>query len=155
MDPKRIIIGSDHGGWELKDFLGRRLSAKGWSVEDVGCEGPTSVDYPDYAIRLCHRLKQEEIPRGMLICGTGIGMCIAANKVPGIRAALCQEAYSAQMARAHNDANVLCFGARVIGPELAWSVLSAFLDTEFEQGRHQQRLSKIAVMENDRDLAKP
>jgi ribose 5-phosphate isomerase B len=145
-DP-RIIIASDHGGLELKQGLAAALKGWSWSVEDLGCHDSASVDYPDLALDLARRVAAGLAPLGLLVCGTGIGVSIAANKVPGVRAALCSEPYSAALARRHNDANVLCLGGRVLGPELAMAVLEAFLGADFEGGRHQRRLDKIAAAE--------
>lgn len=142
-------MASDHGGLELKQTLLPALEQWGWAAEDLGSrpeEG--SVDYPDVALPLARRVAAADPPLGLLICGTGIGVSISANKVPGIRAALCNDTYTAKMARAHNDANVLCLGGRVVGPELARSILEAFLTTDFEGGRHKRRLDKIASFES-------
>lgn len=144
MSEKRIVVASDHGGIELKQQLAESLSQWGWTVDDLGCQSGESVDYPRYALDLAGKVAGGEAPFGLLVCGTGIGMSIAANKVPGARAALCSETYSAKMARAHNDANVLCLGGRVIGQELARAILATFLATPFEGGRHQRRLEQIA-----------
>jgi len=144
MQRRKVVIGSDHGGLQLKQELCAALGQWGVEYEDVGCSTTQSVDYPDFAAVVADRVLQAAgTALGVLVCGTGIGMSIAANKVPGVRAALCHEAYSAAMARAHNDANVLCLGGRVVGPELARSVLQAFLESPFEGGRHQRRLDKI------------
>lgn len=148
MRGRRVVIGSDHGGLQLKQELCGAMTRWGVEIEDVGCSTPQSVDYPDFAFMVTRAvLRGAASTVGVLVCGTGIGMSIAANKVPGIRAALCHEGYSAWMARAHNDANVLCLGGRTVGPELAREVLAAFLESSFEGGRHQQRLDKIAVVE--------
>ena len=143
MDARRIVIGSDHGGLELKRQLCESLAERGWEVDDVGCSSTSSVDYPDFAVVVASRIARGEAPFGVLICGTGIGMCVAANRHRGVRAALCHEGYSARMARAHNDANVLCMGGRVVGSDLAREVLATFLEVSFEGGRHQRRLEKI------------
>jgi ribose 5-phosphate isomerase B len=147
MSTRRIVIANDHGGTELKLHLVPALAELGWAVEDLGAAETRSVDYPDYALRLAQRVTGGEAQLGVLICGTGIGMCIVANKVRGIRAALCHDIYSARMARAHNDANVLCMGGRVVGPELGRAVALAFLEAEFEGGRHARRLERIAEIE--------
>ncbi|MCD6497894.1 MAG: ribose 5-phosphate isomerase B [Deltaproteobacteria bacterium] len=144
---RKVIAGSDHGGYALKAALVARLREDGWDVEDVGVETERSVDYPTYAFEVAKRIVADPNALGLLICGTGLGMSVAANKVPGIRATVCSEPYSSTMARRHNDANVLCMGGRVVGPELGWSTLSAFLETEFEGGRHQRRLDLIAAAE--------
>jgi len=124
------------------------LTAAGFAVEDCGVHDPSSVDYPDIAKVVCENVLAREHSLGILCCGTGIGMSIAANKIDGIRAALCAECYSAKMARIHNDANVLCLGARVIGVELAREVAAAFLSVSFEGGRHARRVEKITLLEN-------
>jgi ribose 5-phosphate isomerase B len=147
MAAKRIIVGSDHAGLPLKHEVKQQLATFGYQVEDVGCESAEPVDYPDYALAVARRVAAGDPALGLLICGTGIGMCIAANKVRGVRAALCHDTFSARAARAHNDANILCLGGRVIGPELARSVIEAFLGSSFEGGRHQRRLDKIARAE--------
>jgi ribose 5-phosphate isomerase B len=143
----RMVLGCDHAGLELKQTLAATLRGWGFEVEDLGCNQLEAVDYPDFAADVARRVAGSR-DLGLLVCGTGIGMCIAANKVPGARAALCHDPYSAGAARAHNDANVLCMGGRVIGRELAKAVLRAFVDGEFEGGRHQLRLDKIAALES-------
>ena len=143
---RKVVVANDHAGLELKRELLPSLAEWGWQVEDLGCQGAESVDYPDFALAVARRVAEsDEI--GLLLCGTGIGMSIAANKVAGVRAALCADTYSAWASRAHNNANVLCLGGRVIGPEVAREVLRAFLNTDFEGGRHQRRLDKIARLE--------
>lgn len=139
----RIILGADHAGLPLKDALAARLRERGWDVDDVGTATADSVDYPDFAHRVAGAIASGEHSRGLLVCGSGIGMSISANRHAGVRAVVCSEAYSAQMARAHNDANVLCLGARVVGVGLAETILDAFLDGEFEGGRHARRVGKI------------
>jgi ribose 5-phosphate isomerase B len=143
----RVVVGCDHAGLELKRALTAALQSWGFEVGDLGCHDSSSVDYPDYALAVAQKVAGGSDPLGLLVCGTGIGMCIAANKVPGVRAALCHDPYSASAARGHNDANVLCLGGRVIGPELAKAVLKAFVEGKFEGGRHQGRLDKIAAAE--------
>jgi len=137
---EKILIGSDHAGFGLKALLGDHLRRGGLDVVDVGCMDETSCDYPDMAQELCNRILAREAPRGILICGTGLGMCMAANRFEGIRAALCTTEFHARMSRAHNDANVLVLGGRVIGPDLALSILRVWLETPFEGGRHQRRV---------------
>lgn len=139
----KIIIASDHGGFELKEALREALA--GWGVEtfDAGCHDANSVDYPDYAHQVATAVERGEYDRGVLVCGTGIGMSIAANRHAGVRAALCGDCYSAEMTRGHNDANVLCLGARVVGKGHAIKILRTFLDTPFEGGRHARRLEKL------------
>lgn len=145
---RTLFLGSDHGGFGLKQELVQILTAAGYAVEDCGVHDPASVDYPDIAKTVCEGVLARPHSFGVLCCGTGIGMSIAANKIDGIRAALCSETYSAKMARVHNDANVLCLGARVIGVELAREVALAFLSVEFEGGRHARRVEKITLLEN-------
>lgn len=139
----KIIIGSDHGGFELKRELVKVLEDRGLEVEDVGCHDTSSVDYPEYAHRVASAVSHGEAAFGLLVCGTGQGMAMSANRHPGVRAALCTDDFTARMARAHNDANVLCLGGRVVGPGLAASILRAFLDTEFEGGRHGRRVAAV------------
>lgn len=139
----RIAIASDHAGVELKTLLLRPLRERGLDPLDLGTEDGASVDYPDYALRLCNAVLSGEVARGVLICGSGIGMSIAANRHRGIRAALCVSAEMAALSRRHNDANVLVLGARLVDNETAAACLAAFLDTAFEGGRHQARLEKM------------
>lgn len=139
----KILIGSDHAGFELKTFLADALEQEGVSVIDVGCHSQVSCDYPEFAKELCSRLLEGEAPRGMLICGTGLGMSMAANRYPGIRAALCTTEFHARMSRAHNDCNVLVLGGRVTGRDLALSILRAWLETPFEGERHKRRIDLI------------
>ena len=139
----RIAIGCDHRGLELKQELIKVITNAGHSYEDFGGYDATPVDYPDIAKKVGEAVASGNFERGILICATGIGMCIAANKVRGIRAALCHNVFSARRARQHNDANVLCLGAQN-GPETNREVVTAFLVTDFEGGRHQRRLDKIA-----------
>ena len=143
----KLIIGADHGGFELKEIITAHLESKGFEIDDVGCFDSNSVDYPDIALKLCNKLLAKEGEFGILICGTGIGMSMAANKIKGIRAALCTDEFCARATRAHNNANVLCLGGRVVGPELAKSIVDAFLGGSFEGGRHQIRVDKLAEIE--------
>ncbi len=138
-----ILIGSDHAGFSLKTFLKEVMEQDGLQVVDVGCAADISCDYPDYARLLCERIQSGEALRGVLICGTGLGMSMAANRFKGIRAALCTSEYQARMSRAHNDANVLIIGGRVTGVEMAVSILRTWLETSFEGGRHQRRIDRI------------
>lgn len=142
-----IAIGSDHAGYHLKNELLERLQADGYEVEDLGTFSTDSCDYPDTAKAVADGVAAGRYQLGILVCGTGIGMSIAANKVPGVRAAVCSDTFSARMARAHNDANVLCVGARVVGGGLAQEVVQAFLTAEFEGGRHQRRVDKLMEIE--------
>jgi ribose 5-phosphate isomerase B len=146
----RLVIASDHAGLELKQELLEVAAARGLSIEDLGTYSGESVDYPDFASEVSRRVANGDAARGVLICATGIGMSIVANKHPGIRAALCRSEFEARMSRAHNDANVLCLGQRVTGPGLSRSIFEAFLGTAFEGGRHQRRVQKIADVEGQR-----
>ena len=139
----KYYIATDHAGIDFKAFIKSLLEAKGHEVVDLGPFTTERVDYPDYAKKLCHEVLADEGSKGVLICGTGIGMSLAANKVQGIRAALCHDAYTASMARAHNDANVLVMGARVLGYGTAESIIDAWLSAEFEGGRHAERIAKL------------
>ncbi len=144
----RIIIGADHGGFRLKEAVKRHLLALGHEMHDVGThDGETSVDYPDYALPVARAVVKGEYDYGIVICGTGIGISIAANKVRGARAALCTDPYMARMARAHNDANILALGGRVVGEGLALDIVDAFLAGAYEGGRHARRVAKIAALE--------
>lgn len=137
------VIGTDHAGVNIKNFVIALLQEKGFSVIDLAPQDTQRVDYPDYAKKVCDALKENPQYRGILICGSGIGMSIAANRYKHIRAALCHDAYMAKMARLHNDANVLCMGERVSGLGEVASILEAFIDSEFEGGRHTQRVGKL------------
>ncbi len=138
-----IVVASDHAAVELKRRVVELLAARGERFADLGPADERSVDYPDYAHRVVAEIIAGRADRGILICGTGIGMSMAANRHPGVRAALCHDAYTAEMARRHNDANVLCLGARVLGAGVAEQVVEIFLGTAFEGGRHQRRVAKI------------
>jgi ribose 5-phosphate isomerase B len=140
---EKILIGSDHAGFALKQVIADQLQKDGYSIADVGCHTEMSCDYPDFAQELCRRIMKGEAARGILICGTGLGMCIAANRFPGIRAALCTTEFHARMSRAHNDSNVLVLGGRITGTELALAILAAWMDTPYEGGRHQRRIDRI------------
>ena len=139
----KIALGADHAGYEYKDRLISELTSKGFECVDCGTNGPESVDYPVYASKVCELVRSGECKFGILVCGTGIGMSIAANKHRGIRAALCNEAGSTEMTRRHNDSNVLCLGARVITFEKALELTNIFLSTEFEGGRHERRIEML------------
>ena len=145
---KKIVIACDHAGNEVKDALISYFENAGYTVTDFGCDGSCSVNYPDYAHLVCEAIQKKEAPLGILVCGTGIGMSMAANKHKGIRAALCENEFSAEMTRRHNDANVICMGARVIGECLAIDILDAFLGAEFEGGRHKVRVDMMTEIEN-------
>lgn len=144
-----IALGSDHGGFALKEEIKKHLEEQGIEVRDFGCHSLESVDYPDIAYLLGKAVAAGECEKGILCCGTGIGISIAANKVKGIRAACCSDCFSAKLTRQHNDANVLCMGGRVVGPGLALMMVDLFLNTEFEGGRHQRRIDKITEIENE------
>lgn len=143
----KIIIGCDHGGLELKLDIVAHLQKRGIEVLDVGTYSSESCNYPTYAHALCERIQSGEFERGILVCGTGIGMSMAANKHSGIRAACCADTFSARMTRMHNDANVLCLGGRVVGAGLACDMVDLFVDTEFEGGRHSDRVAMISELE--------
>lgn len=143
----KVAIGSDHGGLDLKETVISVLKEMQLEVEDLGTHDKNSCDYPDFAQKVAEGVAAGAYDKGVLICGTGIGMSIAANKVPGVRAALCNEIYSAQMARAHNDANILCIGARVVGAGVAAEIVKAFFTVEHEGGRHARRVEKIHLLE--------
>jgi len=139
-----IVIASDHGAVELKQALMEDLEERGFSVLDLGTDGPDAVDYPDFADALAAAVREGRAARGVLMCGSGIGMSIAANRHREIRAALVHDNLAARLARSHNDANVLVMGGRFIGIEVAKDCLAAFLDTEFEGGRHARRVAKLS-----------
>ena len=145
-------IGSDHGGYELKQAVMAHLKERGVEFRDYGTFSTDSCDYPDYGEAVGRAVASGECERGIVICGTGIGISLAANKVKGIRCALCSEPYSAELTRRHNDANMLALGARVIGPELAKSIVRTFLTTEFEGGRHERRIAMLAAVENGEEI---
>ena len=142
-----LAIGSDHGGYELKEHIKKYLDEKGVEYKDFGCYDESSVDYPDIAEAVCKSINNGESENGILVCGTGIGISMAANKIDGIRAAHCHDVYSAEMTKRHNNANVICMGGRVIGRELAFKIIDAWLGAEFEGGRHQTRIDKIHNLE--------
>ncbi len=144
---ERIAIGADHAGFALKEEIVRFLQASGYPVEDMGTQSDESVDYPDYAVRVSRAVATRQADLGILICGTGIGMSITANKVKGIRAAVATNGYMARMAREHNDANILCLGGRVLGAGLALDIVQAFLQSRFAGGRHTDRVHKIQALE--------
>jgi ribose 5-phosphate isomerase B len=143
----KVAIGSDHAGFDVKTDLVRRLVELGCEVKDIGPGSTESVDYPEYGVRVARLVSGGEADRGILVCGSGIGMSIVANKIPGVRAALCANTHLARMARLHNDANVLCVGARVIGMGLIEEIVDTFLGTPFEGGRHGRRVDKIKELD--------
>lgn len=144
-----IAIGSDHGGFELKEEIKKHLTAKGVEYKDFGTYDTSSCDYPDIARTVCRSVTSGECHLAVLLCGTGIGISISANKIKGIRAACCSDYFSAKYTRLHNDANVLCMGGRVVGAGLACELVDVFLESEFEGGRHALRIGKIADLENE------
>ncbi len=143
----KIAVACDHGGLQLKRALVRYLASKGHEVIDFGTDTEESCDYPDYALPAAEAVAAGRCERGILVCGTGIGVSLVANKVPGIRCAHCHDTYSAKYTRLHNDANMLAFGQRVIGEGLMEEIVDVFLSTDFEGGRHQRRLDKLAAIE--------
>ena len=144
----KIAIGNDHVAFEMKNHIKSYLEKKGYDIVDFGAFGTDRTDYPVYAEKVAKSVVAGECDLGILICGTGIGISIAANKVKGIRAACCSDYFSAKFTRLHNDANVLCMGARVIGGGLACELVDVFINTEFEGGRHQRRVDQITAIEN-------
>jgi ribose 5-phosphate isomerase B len=144
----KVAIASDHGGVNIREEIKSLMDEMKIQYEDFGCECGTSVDYPDYALPVAEKVANGEFDKGILICGTGIGMSIAANKVKGIRCALVHDVFSAKATRQHNDSNILAMGERVIGPGLAREIAAAWLTTEFEGGRHENRVGKIKDYEN-------
>ncbi|MDE7190894.1 MAG: ribose 5-phosphate isomerase B [Clostridia bacterium] len=144
----KIAIGCDHGGIVLKPTVKKVLENNGIEIIDMGCEDVKSVDYPDYALKVAEAVSKGEVDRGIILCGTGIGISIAANKVKGVRAAVCHDLFTAQMCAQHNDANILAMGGRVIGEELAGQMVQVWLDTPFEGGRHNGRVAKISEIES-------
>jgi len=145
-----IAIGADHAGYRLKDVVVPFIESLGHTIEDVGCDCADSVDYPDYSIPVCEMVTSGKVDRGILICGTGIGMSIAANKYKGIRCALVHDAFSAKATREHNDTNVLAMGERIIGPGVAMDIIQIWLETSFSGNeRHQNRINKMMTIENE------
>ena len=144
----KIAIGSDHGGFSVKEIAKPHLEKLGYEVIDFGTTTPDSCHYPIYAEKVARAVAAGEVDRGILICGTGIGMSIAANKIPGIRAAAVSDCFTAKATRQHNDSNILCLGERTVGPGLALMLMETFLATEFEGGRHQTRVDMISALES-------
>lgn len=143
----KVALGCDHAGYELKGMVMEYLAREGHEVLDEGTHSAESVDYPDFAERVALRVASGEAERGIVICATGLGVAMTANKVPGIRAAVCNDLYTARYSRLHNDANVLTFGSRVVGPGVAQEIVRIWLETPFEGGRHARRLDKLAEAE--------
>ncbi|GHU61737.1 ribose 5-phosphate isomerase B [Clostridia bacterium] len=146
----KLAIGNDHAGVELKKEIMKHLQARGVEVQDFGCQETTSVDYPVYGEKVGRAVAQGGFEGGILICGTGVGISLAANQVKGIRAVVCSEPYTAKMSKLHNNTNVLCFGARVIGVDMAKMITDTWLDTQYEGGRHQKRLDMLEQIEERR-----
>lgn len=148
----KIVIGNDHTAVELKNHIKEFLENKGYDVTDFGTSSGERTDYPIYGYKVARSVADKEFDFGILICGTGIGISLAANKVKGIRAAVCSEPYSARLTRAHNNANIIAFGARVVGPSMAEMIVEEFLTTEYEGGRHQKRIDMISAIENGEEI---
>jgi ribose 5-phosphate isomerase B len=151
----KVAIGSDHRGFDAKRNICALLQQLGHEVLDLGTHAKESCDYPDYAFQVAHAVGRGEAERGILICGTGIGMCISANKVQGVRAAPCHDSITAEMSRRHNDANVLCLSADMLGPDLMDRMVRIWLETPFEGGRHARRVEKIQRFEAEQGRAEP
>ena len=149
---KKISIASDHGGFNLKEDISLFLNQLGFEVNDLGPSNSNAVDYPDYGIRLATHISENSDARGIVICGTGVGMSIVVNRFPGIRGALCSDIYTAKLSREHNDSNLLVMGGRVIGFGLAREIVKVWLSTPFEGGRHKKRLDKITQFEKSNKL---
>ena len=149
----KVAIGSDHAGFNMKQYLLKELTALGYEMIDCGTDSEVSVDYPDYAGKVCTHIKNNDAQFGILICSTGIGVSIAANKIRGIRAALCHDTFSARRAREHTDANILCMGEWAIGQGSAREIVKTYLTSEFVGGRHARRLEKMLVIEDQQNLA--
>jgi ribose 5-phosphate isomerase B len=149
----RIALGADHAGYELKDKIKQHLQQQGLQVQDEGTNSGESVDYPDYARKVGHNISEQRADLGILVCGSGIGMAIAANKVPGVRAANVSSEYEAQMSREHNNANVLTLGARILKEDDAFKIVDTWLATPFAGGRHERRVEKIAEIEKEETQA--
>jgi ribose 5-phosphate isomerase B len=146
----RVAVGADHAGFRYKQILADLLKQGGYEVIDMGTDGPQSVDYPDYARAVAESVARGEAERGLLVCGSAVGVCIVANKVPGVRAGVCHNIYSARQAVEHDDMNVLCLGERVIGIEVARGVMEAFMEARFsDEERHRRRLNKLLAVERD------
>lgn len=143
----KIALGSDHGGYRLKNEIISFLKENGYELKDFGTYSTESCDYPDFAEKVAEAVVSKEFDFGILVCGTGIGISISANKVPGVRAALCSDTFSAHATREHNDANILALGERVVGPGLALDIVKTFLTSKFQGERHQKRIDKISLIE--------
>lgn len=143
----KIAVGSDHGGFQLKEVVKEYLKENNYEVEDFGAYSTDSVDYPEIGEKVAIAVRDGVCDRGILVCGTGLGISISANKIPGIRAALASDTFTAKMSRAHNDANILALGGRVLGVDLALEIVEVWMNTEFEGGRHARRVDKIKDLE--------
>ncbi|HOK64074.1 MAG TPA: ribose 5-phosphate isomerase B [Bacillota bacterium] len=143
----KIALGSDHAGYDLKNRIKDFVETLGYEPYDLGPYSQESVDYPDFAVKVAHAVRDKQCDLGILVCGTGLGMAIAANKIKGIRAVTCSDTFSARCSREHNDANILCIGARVVGEGLAMDIVKTWLESEFEGGRHLRRVNKIIKLE--------
>lgn len=144
----RIAVGADHRGYELKDAIAAHLRAAGHQVTDVGTNGPESVDYPDLAVAVCAEIQEGRAERGIMVCGSGVGAVIAANKLPGIRAGLCHDTYSAHQGVEHDDMNMVCMGSRVVGEDLALEIVDSFIGARFSgEERYRRRLAKVLALE--------
>ena len=152
---KKIAIASDHGGFDLKESLIGSLQDKGLEIDDLGPANADSVDYPEYGIKLAEAILEKKVERGIVICGTGVGMSIVVNRFPGIRGTLCSDVYTAKMCREHNDSNILIMGGRVIEKDLALEIVGIWLKSEFEGGRHQRRLDKISEIDTHLKFKSP
>ncbi|HOO55226.1 MAG TPA: ribose 5-phosphate isomerase B [bacterium] len=141
--PKKISMGCDHAGYNLKKYLAEKLAAAGYEIVDVGTDSTDRVDYPVYGREAAEKVAAGVCDRGILVCGSGVGMSISANKVRGVRAVLCNEPFTAKLSREHNDSNVLCVGERLTGTEMAWEIVETWLNTEHLGGRHAQRVAMI------------
>ena len=149
----RIAIGNDHAAVELKNIIVEHLEQRGCEVVNYGTDSTESFDYPIAGYKVARAVADGQADRGILICGTGVGISLAANKVDGIRACVCSEPYSAELSKRHNNSNVICFGARVVGPEVAKQIVDAWLNAEFEGGRHERRVNQIMEIEETQHLA--
>ncbi|KMT22795.1 ribose 5-phosphate isomerase B [Clostridium cylindrosporum] len=145
----KIALGSDHGGFNLKNLIIDHLKQKGIECEDLGCHSTDSCDYPEFGLKVAKAVKSKEYDFGIIVCGTGIGISIAANKVPGIRAAHCTDSFTARATRQHNNSNILALGERITGPSIALDIVDAFLSTDFEGGRHEKRVNMIEEIEKE------
>ena len=145
----KIGIGSDHAGYRLKEELKKYLRKEGYAVVDFGTKSPKASDYPQYALKVAEEVSKNEVEKGILICGTGLGMAIVANKIKGVRAACCNDLFSARLSRLHNDANLLTLGGRIIAFEFACEIVTLWLETPFSRGKHSRRIKQIKKIEKD------